>query len=119
MNQLNPWNLLKGWDLRRARAALAWMLRALRPHAGPGALPSARPAPFLRAVSFALLALGGALLWSAPAEAQTATVLVSNTGQTTLMTPWALPSTIPKRARRRGDLPRMASACPWLWWAPP
>ena len=29
------------------------------------------------------MALGGALLWSAPAEAQTATVLVSNTGQTT------------------------------------
>ena len=26
--------------------------------------------------------LGGGLLWSAPAEAQTATVLVSNTGQT-------------------------------------
>ena len=65
-------------------APLAWMLRALRPHAGPGAVPSARPAPFLRAVSFALLAmaLGGALLWPAPAEAQTATVLVSNTGQT-------------------------------------
>ena len=80
-------------------AALAWMPRALRPHAGPGALPSARPAPFQRAVSFALLALGGALLWSAPAEAQTATVLVSNTGQTSLMTPWALNSTIPKRAQ--------------------
>ena len=82
MNQLNPSNLVKGVDLRRGKAALAWMLRALRPHAGPGALPSARPAPFLRAASFALLALGGALLWSAPAEAQTATVLVSNTGQT-------------------------------------
>ena len=67
----------------RAKAALAWRLRALRPHAGPGAVPSARPAPFLRAVSFALLALGGALLWSSPAEAQTATVLVNNTGQTT------------------------------------
>ena len=80
-------------------AALAWMPRALRPHAGPGALPSARPAPFQRAVSFVLLALGGALLWSAPAEAQTATVLVSNTGQTSLMTPWALNSTIPKRAQ--------------------
>ena len=82
MNQLNPSNLVKGVDLRRGKAALAWMLRALRPHAGPGAVPSARPAPFLRAASFALLALGGALLWSAPAEAQTATVLVSNTGQT-------------------------------------
>ena len=82
-------------------AALTWMLRALRPHAGPGALPSARPAPFLRAVSFALLAmaLGGALLWSSPADAQTATVLVSNTGQTSLMTPWVLNSTIPKRAQ--------------------
>ena len=82
-----------------ALAALAWMLRALRPHAGPGTLPPARHAPFLRAVSIALLALGGALLWSAPAEAQTATVLVSNTGQTSLMTPWALTSTIPKRAQ--------------------
>ncbi len=65
-------------------APLAWMLRALRPHAGPGAVPPARHAPVLRAARFALLAmaLGGALLWSAPAEAQTATVLVSNTGQT-------------------------------------
>ena len=101
MNQLNPSNLVKGVDLRRGKAALAWMLRALRPHAGPGAVPSARPAPFLRAVMFALLALAlaGALLWSAPAEAQTATVLVSNTGQTSLMTPWALTSTIPKRAQ--------------------
>ena len=60
------------------------MLRALRPHAGPGAVPSARPAPFLRAASIALvaMALGGALLWTSPADAQTATVLVSNTGQT-------------------------------------
>ena len=101
MNQLNPSNLVKGVDLRRGKAALAWMLRALRPHAEPGAVPSARPAPFLRAVGFALLAmaLGGALLWSAPAEAQTATVLVSNTGQTSLMTPWALTSTIPMRAQ--------------------
>ena len=101
MNQLNPSNLVKGVDLRRGKAALAWMLRALRPHAGPGAVPSARPAPFLRAARFALLAmaLGGALLWSAPAEAQTATVLVSNTGQTSLMTPWALTSTIPTRAQ--------------------
>ena len=82
-------------------APLAWMPRALRPHAGPGAVPSARPAPFLHTARFALLAmaLGGALLWSAPAEAQTATVLVSNTGQTSLMTPWALNSTIPKRAQ--------------------
>ena len=80
-------------------APLAWMPRALQLHAGPGAVPSARPASFLHAVSFALLALGGALLWSAPAEAQTATVLISNTGQTSLMTPWALNSTIPKRAQ--------------------
>ena len=82
MNQLNPSNLVKGVDLRKGKAALAWMLRALRPHAEPGALPSARPAPFLRAAWFALLAmaLGGALLWPAPAEAQTATFLVKNTG---------------------------------------
>ena len=64
--------LVKGVDLRRAKAALAWMPRALQPHAGPCAVPSARPVPFLRAISFALLAmaLGGVLLWSAPAEAQ-------------------------------------------------
>ena len=94
-------NLAKQMARYRAKAPLAWMLRALRPHAGPGAVPSARPAPFLRAARFALLAmaLGGALLWSAPAEAQTATVLVSNTGQTSLMTPWALTSTIPTRAQ--------------------
>ena len=59
--------------LRQARAALAWMPRALRSHAVPRAVPPARPALFLRAAIFALLAmaLGGALLWSAPAEAQT------------------------------------------------
>ena len=67
-------NLVKRMDLRRAKAALQWMLRGsqLRPHPDPRAVPSARPAPFLRAVSFALLAmaLGGVLLWSAPAQAQ-------------------------------------------------
>ena len=59
------------------------MPRALQPHAGPRAVPPARPGPVLRAVRFALLALalGGVLLWSAPAEAQTATVLIKNTGQ--------------------------------------
>ena len=75
------------------------MPRALRPHAGPGALPSARPAPFQRAVSFALLALGGALLWSAPAEAQTATVLISNTGQTTNTDSYPLTDTFNKLAQ--------------------
>ena len=80
-------------------APLAWMPRALRPHAGPGALPSARPASFLHAVSFALLALVGALLWSAPAEAQTATVLISNTGQTTNTGSYPLTDTFPKLAQ--------------------
>ena len=71
---MNMSNLVKRMDLRRAKAALQWMLRGsqLRPHPDPRAVPSARPAPFLRAVSFALLAmaLGGVLLWSAPAQAQ-------------------------------------------------
>ena len=71
--------------LRRAKAALAWISQAFPPHAERRAVPSARPAPFLRAAGFALLALvlGGVLLWSAPAEAQTPTprILVSNTGQ--------------------------------------
>ena len=68
-------------------APLAWMLRALRPHAEPGAVPSARPAPFLHTARFALLAMamGGVLLWSAPAEAQTATVLIKNTGRSVLI----------------------------------
>ena len=68
---------------RRAKAALAWMPRALQPDAGPRAVPPARPGPVLRAVRFALLtlALGGVLLWSATAEAQTAIVLIKNTGQ--------------------------------------
>ena len=52
---------------------MAWMPRALRPHAVPRAVPPAHPALFLRAVGFALLAmaLGAVLLWSAPARAQT------------------------------------------------
>ena len=41
------------------------------------------PLPFLRAIRFALLALvlGLLLLWSAPAQGQTVTVLIKNTGQ--------------------------------------
>ena len=70
-----------------ALAILPWLPRSLRPHAGPLALPSARPASFLGAARIGLLALalGGVILWSAPAptEAQTATVLVKNTDQTT------------------------------------
>ena len=64
--------------LCRAKAALAalpWV---------PRAVPSAHPAPFLRAVSFSLLAmvLGGVLFATVqPAQAQTATVLVKNTEQ--------------------------------------
>ena len=85
-NRLNMSNLVKRMDLRRAKAALPWMPQGsqFRPHPEPLAVPSARPAPFLRAVMFALLALalGGVLLYSTPAEAQTATVLVKNTGQT-------------------------------------
>ena len=78
-------NLVKRMDLRRAKAALAWMTLGsqLRLHPEPRAVPSARPAPFRRAFMFALLAmaLGGVVLWSAPAQAQTATVLIKNTEQ--------------------------------------
>ena len=61
------------------------MSRGFPPHAERRAGPPARPTPFLGAFRFALLALalGGVLLWSGPAEAQTATVLVKNTGQGT------------------------------------
>ena len=81
--QMNLSDLVKAVDLRRAKAAWAWAPRALQPHAGPRAVPSARPAPLLRAVSLALLALalGGVLLWSAPAQAQTPLkILVGNSG---------------------------------------
>ena len=83
-----------------ALVVLPWLPRSLRPHAGPLALPSAPPTSFLRPVSFALLAmaLGGALLWSAPAQAQTATVLVKNTGQTSSGSQ-ALDATNTKRAQ--------------------
>ena len=98
--QLNVSDLVKRVDLSRVKAALAWMPRPLRPHDRLGAVPSARPAPFLRAVIFALLAvaLGGALLWPAPAEAQTAVVLIKNTGQTSSGTQ-ALDTTNTKRAQ--------------------
>ena len=83
--QLSMSNLLKRMNLRRAKADLAWMPRGpqFRPHREPMAVPLARPALFLRAITLALLALalGGVLLYSAPAQAQTATVLVKNTGQ--------------------------------------
>ena len=72
--------------LRRAKAALPWVPRAFPPHAERRAVPPARPAPLGRAARFALLALtlalGGVFLWSTPAQAQTARVLVSNVGQT-------------------------------------
>ena len=96
-------NLVKRMDLRRAKAALPWMPRGsqLRPHPGPMAVPSARPAPFRRAFMFALLALalGGVFLWSAPTQAQTATVLISNAGQTSDGTALPLTMANPKRAQ--------------------
>ena len=60
-------------DLRRAKAALAWMPRASLTCAEPRAASSMSITSFLRAVSFAMLALalGVALLWSAPVQAQT------------------------------------------------
>ena len=85
---MNISNLVKRMDLRRANttlAAMPWIPRALQPHAGPLALPPARPTPFLRASRFALLALalcGALLLMATPASAQqTVVTLVSNTGQ--------------------------------------
>ena len=83
--QLSMSNLVKRMNLRRAKADLAWMPgdRDSGPTLGQRAVPLARPALFLRAITLALLALalGGVLLYSAPAQAQTATVLVKNTGQ--------------------------------------
>ena len=84
---MNISNLVKRMDLRGAKATLAampWMPRAILPHPERRALSPARPTPLLRASRFALLALvlGGMLLWSAPAGAQTVTTFVKNTGQT-------------------------------------
>ena len=102
-NRLNMSNLVKRMDLRQAKAALAWMTwgSQLRLHPEPRAVPSARPAPFRRAIRFALLALvlGGVFLWSAPAQAQTATVLISNTGQTSVSNALPLTTGNPKRAQ--------------------
>ena len=70
-----------------ALAVLLWLLRSLRIRRGALAVARARPAASPRPARIALLALAvalaGVLLWSgpAPAEAQTATVLVKNTGQ--------------------------------------
>ena len=50
-------------------------------------------------LSLLALALVGALLWSAPAEAQTATVLISNTGQASSGTQTLDTSTNTKRAQ--------------------
>ena len=76
-------NLVKRMDLRRAKAALPWIPRAILPHAERRAGAPARPTPFARAARFALLALvlGAVLLWSTSAEAQTARILVSNVSQ--------------------------------------
>ena len=78
------------------------MPRALQPHGGPRAVPSARPAPFLIVVSFFLLALGGVLLWSSPARAQGSSgILVSNSGHPAeLMDSLALDTDSPRHAQR-------------------
>ena len=108
-NRLNMWNLLKRMDLRRAQAARPWMAQALQAHPEPMAVPSARPDPSLRASRFAMLALatvlaltltlGGVVLWSTPAQAQTETVLIQNTGQTAEAAALPLTSSNPWRAQ--------------------
>ena len=101
---MNLPNLVKAVDPRRAKAALAWMPRALRPHSEPRAVPPTRPAPFLRALSFILLALalGGVLLWSSPAQAQNPSrILVSNSGHPAeILNPSALDADFPRHAQR-------------------
>ena len=81
--QMNLSVLVRRVGPRRAKAAWAGAPGALRPHGSPRAVPPARPAPFLRALSFILLALalGGVLLWSSPAQAQNPSrILISNSG---------------------------------------
>ena len=104
---MNMSNFVRRMGLRLTKAALPWMPRGpqFRAHPDPRAVPAARPAPSLRAIRFALLALvlalalGGVVLWSAPAEAQTATVLISNAGQTAESTASQLTTSFPKRAQ--------------------
>ena len=102
--QMNLSILVKAVDLRRAKAAWAWAPRALQPHAGPRAVPPTRPAPLLRALSLALLALalGGVLLWSSPAQAQNPfRILVSNSGHSAeLNDSFALDADFPRHAQR-------------------
>ena len=81
--QMNLSVLVRRVGPRRAKAAWAGAPGALRPHGSPRAVPPARPAPFLRALTFILLALalGGVLLWSSPAQAQNPSrILISNSG---------------------------------------
>ena len=84
-----------------ALAVLPWLPRSLRPQAGPPALHSSSPAAFPRPVRLALLALALAavLLWSGPAQAQTPTVLVKNTGQTASTITLAPDTTNPRDAQ--------------------
>ena len=65
------------------------------------AVPLARSARFLPTITLALLALAlvGALLWSAPAQAQTATVLIKNTGKTAEIATLPLTADSPWRAQ--------------------
>ena len=101
---MNLSNLVKAVDPRRAKAAWAWMPRALQHHGEPRAVPSAHPAPFLLAVSLALLALalGGVLLWSTPAQAQNPfRILVSNSGHSAeTHNSSALDADFPRHAQR-------------------
>ena len=57
------------------------------------------PLPRVLIALLALLALGGVLLWSAPAEAQTATVLVKNTGQAATGTSGLINAAFPSQAQ--------------------
>ena len=104
-NQLKMSNLVERMDLRRSNAALPCMLRGsqLRAHCEPLAASSTRRTPFLRTITLGLwalsLALCGVLLYWAPAEAQTATVLIKNTGQMAQSNTFELTMAIPKRAQ--------------------
>ena len=80
---------------RAGPATPAGARTAGRRHPAP---PARRRAPRLALPALAL-ALGAVLLWSAPAGAQTATTLVSNTGQT-VDDAFSFTAAVPKRAQQ-------------------